>query len=139
MAEAADILELVPRPKPIPVPYEASSRYGAFIEDQLNSLTAGGRKPSAVEVLRTLVRVTFQYYYERQGSPLDHRDRVFEENGTLCCYGQFLLGLEQLHDLWLAVERLPVVEPVVIPEKEPEPVVQRPKSVQEAMWEAFGA
>ncbi len=83
-------------------------------------MEAGEGQPSPVAVLQALVRVTFQYWYERQGSEPEHRDRVFEENGTRCVYGEFLAALERCHELWLQVERLPVQEPPSAPPK-PEP------------------
>lgn len=101
--------EVVPaRPVPLPPPAgcPAAARYAAFAAARLGE--AAGGPPAA---LRCLVRLTLQFHYERLGSEPEHRDRVFEANGERCLYGQFLAALERWHEVWLAVERLPVQDP----------------------------
>jgi hypothetical protein len=105
------------------------------VDAQLAALTAEG-KPSAVAVHRAILRLTWQFFYERKGAEPEHRDRVTEENGAPCLYGVFLAALERLHGLHLDAEKLELVERVEVPAAVPAPS-PRPRSVAEAMADAL--
>jgi hypothetical protein len=134
MAAEIPVLPLPPRVTRVPTGCAASVRFAAWVEAQLSALTAEG-KPSLVAVHRAVLRLTWQFFYERQGADPAHRDRVTEENGAPCLYGVFLNALARLHELHLAAEKLELIEQVPVPT--PTPPAPRPRSVAEAMADAL--
>ena len=110
MEEDVTLYQLPPRIERVKAPCQTAVQYQSFVDDRFSELT-GEEQPSSVSVLRCLVRLTMQFYYVRLGTEADHRDRVFEENGTRCLYGVYLEALDRWHELWLTVERLPVTDP----------------------------
>ena len=136
MAAEIPVLPLPPRVKRVPTGCAASVRFGAWVETQLAALTEGD-KPSSVAVHRSVLRLTWQFFYERKGAEPEHRDRVTEENGAPCLYGVFLEALDRLHELHLEAEKLELVEKVPVPAPAPPPPPRRQRSVAEAMAAAF--
>jgi hypothetical protein len=59
-----------------------------------------------------------------------------EDNGAPCLYGVFLDALERLHGLYMAAEKLELVERVPVPAATPEPP-RRQRTVAEAMAAAL--
>jgi hypothetical protein len=129
------VLPLPPRVKRVPTGCPASMRFAAWVEAQLAELTGEGML-APVAVHRAVLRLTWQFFYERKGAEPEHRDRVHEENGARCLYGVFLDALEQLHELHLAAEKLQLIERVPVPTAPPAPQ-PRPRSVAEAMSAAL--
>ena len=136
MVRASRPLELVPRPVPQSSGTEAARRFGRWTDDQLAALTMGEEKPSPVAVHRAVLRLTWQFFYERKGAEPEHRDRVTDENGEPCIYGLFLEALEKLHELHMAAEKLELIEKAPVPTAPAAPQ-PRPRSVAEAMAAAL--
>jgi hypothetical protein len=135
MARSSTPLLLVARPTQKPSGCKAAVRFAAWVEEQLSALTGEGQ-PSPVAVHRAVVRLTWQFFYERKGADPEHRDRVHEENGAPCLYGVFLDALEQLHELHMAAEKLELIEKAPVPTAPAAPQ-PRPRSVAEAMAAAL--
>lgn len=136
MAAEIPVLPLPPRVKRVPTGCPASARFAAWVEAHLADLTGAG-KPSPVAVHRAVLRLTWQFFYERKGAEPEHRDRVTEDNGAPCLYGVFLDALERLHGLYMDAEKLELVEKVSVPAATPEPPPRRQRTVAEAMATAF--
>ncbi len=115
----------------MPTGCPASVRFAAWVEAHLAELTGEG-KPSLVVVHRAVLRLTWQFFYQRKGAEPEHRDRVTEENGEPCLYGVFLAALEKLHEAHLAAEKLELIEKVPVPSPPPEPQPRR-RTVAEAL------
>jgi hypothetical protein len=126
MARSSTPLEFVPRPVPKPRACEAAVRFAAWVDEQVSALTGEG-KPSPVAIHRVVVRLTWQFFYERKGTEPSHRDRVLEENGERCLYGVFLEALETLHELYMTVEKVELME------RAPEPAQPTPPQ-EEQGW-----
>lgn len=129
------VIPLPPRVKRVAAGCAASTRFAAWVEAQLTELT-GESTLSSVAVHRVALRLTWQFFYERKGAEPDHRDRVTEENGAPCLYGVFLEALEQLHGIYMATDKLELIEKVPVPTPQPPPT-PRQRSVAEAMADAW--
>ena len=85
------------------------TRFSEKCAGYVAELTAKKQELTAVSVHQIIVRVTWQFFYARKGAvPAEH-------NQILAVY---LSTLEQLHELWLDVEKPNVIERVVV-EKPP--------------------
>lgn len=135
MAAEIPVLPLPPRVKRVPEGCPASVRFAAWVDAHLAELM-GEAKPSPIAVHRAVLRLTWQFFYERKGAEPEHRDRVTEENGELCLYGEFLDALEKLHEAHLAAEKLELIEKVPVPSPPPEPQPRR-RTVAEALADVF--
>lgn len=134
--EAQDtLLAWAPRPRRVPTGCAGAVRFAAWVDEQLAKLRAGEQAQSLVAIHRAVLRLTWQYFYERKGSEPDHRDRVMDEDGGPCVYGVFLDALERLHELHMAAEKLELIERVGVTAAPPPP--PRERSVAEAMVNAL--
>jgi hypothetical protein len=137
VAAEIPVLPLPPRVKRVPTGCPASVRFAAWVEAQLAELTGAG-KPSPVAVSRAVLRLAWQFYYERLGSEPEHRDRVAEDNGAPCLYGVWLEAMSHLHAIYMEVDKVDLIEKVPVPAPAPEPPPRRQRSVAEAMAAALG-
>jgi hypothetical protein len=135
MAAEIPILPLPPRVKRMPTGSPASVRFAAWVDAHLAELTGEGT-PSPLAVHRAVLRLTWQFFYERKGAEPEYRDRVTEENGALGIYGIWLAAIEQLHEIYMAVDKVDLIEKVPVPVAPPEPPPRR-RTIAEAMAAAL--
>jgi hypothetical protein len=107
----------MPEPEILALSKGEVGRFQVHCDGLLALLRRGEKEPplQPEDVQRIAVRLTWAFYYSLKSS-------ASEEQGRL--HAVYLQGLDKLHDVWLTIEKVKLVEEKIVTVREPRAVQQ---------------